>query len=528
MIIRKLLLISLLLVGALQASTTSTEATIKMEQNTFSNQEEILVTFKGLKGQSNEWMAIYPAGSSNDFGNIVQWKLTGGTKNGTVTFEAQKVGNYDLRVFQAANFITHKEFSVNDGVLGASVTTPKQTYSTTEKIEVLFENMSGDDEDWIGIYPVGSNNDWKNIVKWNWTGGEKDGMKSFDALPKGLYDVRVFFNNSFNTEASTQILVEKEQVPVEPDVTVDTTKEVYSTDEKIIAMYSNMSADDEDWIAIYPAGSSNDWENMIQWQWTNGNKAGVSNFGTLPAGEYEVRVFFNNTFDTEAKFAFSVVEREVTRILYDDFEDGIDPRWTLYFGKEMTLLDVGAVDQKVEHTERQVEVEGQHSLRTYNSDGLEQSSGYIFNFENPDKKFKFLEVDMRIGESSHRFAFGVKIKTKFGDRKIEFASWLNHTLLSGEQIVNGPYGNVLEGHRQAFTYDGQLHVHPAPSDYFVGTGGLGIIYPELEGIDTDKFIHYKIDIAEALKVLEPENEFEGMRWFTTSGGDYDNLALSSK
>jgi hypothetical protein len=524
MIIRKLLLISLVFIGAVYATTTV--ASIETEQDTFSNQEEILVTFKGLQGHSNEWMALFPAGSSNDYGNIVGWKLTGGTVNGTVTFEAQKVGHYDIRVFEAANFITSKQISVNDGNPSAIVTTSKQTYLTDEKVEVLFENMLGDDQDWIGIYPAGSSNAWENIVTWDWTGGETEGLKRFDALEEGLYDVRVFFNNAFDTEASTQILIEKKKVDL--DTRVEMTKKVYSTDEKIIAMYDNISGGNEDWIAIYPVGSSNDWVNMLQWQWTANDKSGVANFDALPAGEYEVRVFFDNSFDTEATSTFSVVEREVTRILYDDFEDGIDPRWTRYFGKDMTLLNVGAVDQKVEHTERQVEVQGQHALRTYNSDGLAQSSGYIFNFENPDKKFKFLEVDMRIGESSHRFAFGVKMKTKFGNRKIEFASWLNHTLPSGVQIVEGPYGNVLEGHRQAFTQDGVLHVHPAPSDYFVATGGLGLLNQELFGVDTDKFVHYKIDIEKALKVLEPDNELEGIEWFITSGGDYDNLALSSK
>lgn len=522
MIIRKLLLISLVFIGVLQAAVMV--ASIEMQEDIFNTEEEIVVPFKGLKGQSNEWMALYPAESSNDYGNIVGWKLTGGTVNGTVTFEAQKVGNYDIRLFEAGNLITSQQISV---LYPTVVSTVKQTYLTDETVDVLFENMFGDDEDWIGIYPVGSSNAWENIVAWDWTGGESDGMKLFDALEAGDYEIRVFFKNSFNTVASTQILVEEKQDPVDPNTSVETTKQTYATNEKIIAMYDNISGGNEDWIAIYPVGSSNDWANMIQWQWTDNAKSGVANFDPLPAGQYEVRVFLNNSFDTEAKSVFSVEEREVTRILYDDFEEGIDPRWTRYFGREMTLLNVGAVDQKVEHTQRQVEVRGQHSLRTYNSDGLEQSSGYIFNFENPDKKFKFLEVDMRIGESSHRFAFGVKLKTKLGNRKIEFASWLNHTLPSGEQIVNGPYGNVLEGHRQAFTHDGQLHVHPAPSDYFVGTGGLGILNQEPVNLELNNFIHYKIDIEKILQVLEPENELEGITWFITSGGDYDNLALSS-
>jgi hypothetical protein len=466
-------------------------------------------------------MAIYPAGTSNDFQHIVGWKLTGTLENGSVIFEALKVGSYDIRVFEASTYVTSKSIEVTNEIPKASVQTTKKTYSVDEEIEVKFQHMSGNQKDWIGIYPAGSSNDWANMIQWAWIPGEVSGEKTFNALPKGSYEVRVFFDNSFKTEASSQFVIEQEDEVTE----VQTTKKVYQNDEEITAMFENMSGDQQDWIAIYPAGSSNDWENMIQWAWIKGDKSGVSNFKPLSAGEYEIRVFFNNSFNLEAKHRFSVINKVGERVLYDDFEDGIDPRWTRYFGRDMTLLNVGVIDQAVKHTERQVVQNGQHSLRTYNSDGLAQSSGYIFNFENPNQKFKFLEVDMRVGESSHRFAFGVKIKTANGDRRIEFASWLNHTLPNGQQVIRGPYGSVLEGHREAFTQDGYLHVHPAPSDYFVGTTHEH----RFNSVDPmpNSFIHYKIDIEQALKVLEPDNEFLGMLNFSTSGGDYDNLALST-
>jgi hypothetical protein len=41
------------------------------------------------------------------------------------------------------------------------------------------------------------------------------------------------------------------------------------------------------------------------------------------------------------------------------------------------------------------------------------------------------------------------------------------------------------------------------------------------------FVHYKINLEEKLRVLEPDNEFLGFINFSTSGGDYDNLALTS-
>jgi len=297
---------------------------------------------------------------------------------------------------------------------------------------------------------------------------------------------------------------------------VNTSKANYSPNENIIVSFSGMLTQNRDWIAIYPVGSSNDWGNQVAWAWTNDQVEGNLNFDALPVGHYEVRAFFNNSYTVEATHVFRVENNNnppIARVLYDDFEDGIDPRWQRFSGRPMTLLNVGAIDGAVGHTERQVQVNGQHSLRTH------LNGGYYFTFNQPDVRLKFLEIDMKIGNSSHRFNFGVGVRTTNGYRKIEFHSWLNHTLPNGRQRPRGPYGNVLPGHREAFM-NGNTQIHPGPSDYFVGTGRIG------QG--RNMFIHYKIDIEEKLKLLEPDNELLEIVVFSVNGGDYDNLALSAQ
>jgi hypothetical protein len=584
-------------------------AELETNKDVYDVNENIELVLTELRAESNDWVAIFPAESNNDFGAIVQWQLTGGTVDAALQFNPLREGSYDVRLFYGAEVVegvSKRITVVNDENAVTNIQTNKEIYKVNEAILVNYENMSGNDQDWIGIYPKNSNNDWENVLQWTWTDGGVVGNHNFEGLAVGEYEVRAFFNNSFNMEAHYAFSVEGDN----PVTTVKTNKDVYAPNEEVIASFENMSGDNEDWMGIYPAGSENTWENMVDWKWIAGDIEGERRFNGLAAGEYEVRVFFENSFEVEASYAFvieddafefslrknpldpyelirvdfenmpgldsdwigifeigaedaketaiafkdtnnqedgeltfnglrageyearayfqgkrqgliqfTVQDKAIERVLYDDFEDGIDPRWTKYFGRDMTLLNVGAIDQAVGHTQRQVQVAGQHSLRTYNSDGLAQSSGYFFDFESPNKKFKFLNVDMKIGVSSHRFAFGVKVKTKFGDRRIEFASWLNHTLPSGQQIIRGPYGNVLEGHRQAFTQDNYLFVHPGPSDYYVGTSGIGR--------GSTMFINYKINIEEKLRLMEPDNELYEITLFSTSGGDYDNLALTT-
>jgi hypothetical protein len=589
-------------------------AVVTTEKDIYTTEEQVTVSFEDVRGEAGDWMAIYPAGSTNDYGNIVKWSLTGGTQNGEVIFPSLSVGEYDIRLFYGADVVegANKQIVVNNGGEvnpDTSVQTTKDIYTPEEEVVANIANMSGDEHDWIGIYPAGSDNAWENVVDWKWIAGDINTERSFNALPVGEYEVRVFFANSFDTEASCAFSVEGEN----PVTTVKTAKDIYAPDESIIASFENMSGHHEDWIAIYPVGSDNAWENMIDWKWIAGDIDGNREFNALPAGEYEVRVFFENSFDVEASYAFqvdgnefkfsvrdnpldpyelvrvdfenmpgldsdwigifevgvedaketaiqfkdtnnqangeltfnglpageyevrayfqgerrgliqfTVQDKPIERVLYDDFEaDDIDPRWTPVSGHNMTLLSVGVPAQGVESTERKMQVNGQRSLRTYRDyrNGLNYAS-YYFDFENPDKKFKFLELDMKIGVSSHVFSFGVKLKTKLGDRRIEFASYLNHTMPDGRQIIRGPYGNVLEGHSGPYTKaNGYLHVHPGPSDYYVGTSGVGA--------GTGMFIYYKINIEEKLRLLEPDNELLGITYFVVTGGDYDNLALTT-
>ena len=508
---KKIICMNLILMGMLLAATVNTD------KDNYTSNESIVVSFAEMEAQNSEWIAIYPGGSSNDFGNILQWKLTGATVEGNVTFDALSLGTYDVRVFNSANFLVSKEITVDDNIsLETSVETTQDVYAIDEQIVAVFDNMSGNIENWIGIYPLGSSNDWANMLQWKWIYEDISGTRTFDALAAGDYEVRVFFNNSFNSEAIYPFTVEAPVVLEDLNIS----KAIYDPFEIVHVDYNNMRGVASDWIGVFPVGADNQKASSIQWRSANSLMSGHLTFNGLPAGAYEVRSYFDTVH--QETVAFTVQNQAVTRVLYDDFESGvIDPRWGVASGQPMTLLNVGVMDGVVGNTERQVNINGQHSLRTYRDyrGGLNYA-GYYFDFQNPEKKLKFLEVDVKIGVSSHVFAFGVKLHTKLGNRRIEFASWLNHTMPSGQQIIRGPYGNVLPGHRQAFTQDNYLHVHPGPSDYYVGTSSLGA--------GQNMFVHYKINIEEKLRVLEPDNELLGITLFTTSGGDYDNLALTSQ
>jgi len=309
---KKLILLLLLFMSMMQ---TVFAATVTTNKATYTPNEQVVVHFANMVAKNSDWIGIYPQGSSNAWENVVGWKWTGDKTDGNLVFGngALPIGAYEVRAFYNNSFHTEatRRFRVEER---ATVTTNKATYNRQEEIHVHFANMVAKNSDWIGIYPQGSSNAWKNVVSWKWTGDKRDGDLIFGkgTLPVGVYEVRAFYNNSFHTEATKRFSV----VEVGAHTSVTTNKALYTSNENIVATYRGTTDGEEDWIAIYPKNSTNAWANVIEWRWIRGQVDGKTVFPKLPSGEYEVRVFFNNTFQDEAKKAFRVVNGNPQREVY--------------------------------------------------------------------------------------------------------------------------------------------------------------------------------------------------------------------
>ena len=269
--------------------------------------------------------------------------------------------------------------------------------------------------------------------------------------------------------------------------TLTTEKELYSPNEKIFVQFTDMIGKNKDWLAIYPKGASTTWANVLQWKWTENQEKGSVHFDALPIGNYEIRAFYNNSYQIEATCTFKVKGKSPSSILYEDAENGLTQEWISENPKNPPrIINHGARGSK-------------HAIRI-------RQSGSIFFFNNPAKKLKYLQLDIRSAKAGHNGNFGVKINTIKGARRIVFSPYLNHP-------GNDFSGNAIPA--KPFTKDGYLFNYPAPTDYV------------LETRDDGHFVHYKIDIEKKLQILEPDNKLLGMVFFSSAGGDFDNIKLSS-
>jgi hypothetical protein len=106
-------------------------------------------------------------------------------------------------------------------------------------------------------------------------------------------------------------------------------KATYTSQEAINITFANLPTHNDDWIGIYPKNANNSWVNVVSWRFTNGTKSSATvgkSSGTLlldklAVGEYEARLFFNNSYRLEARVAFSVTDNPPLAIITSDVED---------------------------------------------------------------------------------------------------------------------------------------------------------------------------------------------------------------
>ena len=496
----KNILIMALFFLALGTKLDASQVNIEMNKVTYTTEEKIIIDVNNMFGDTQDWIAIYPKGSSNDWINVLRWSWTGGFINGSMIFDTLPTGEYEVRVFFKNSYNLEKKHAFS--VLGAevSINTDKNQYSIDEEITVNFEHMFGDSEDWIAIYPKGSSNDWGNVIDWEYTEGAIDGQITFDELPLGHYEVRAFFRNSYTLEANVSF-------SVVDGLIIETDKNEYNVSENIVVNFEYMQGEiNQDWIAIYPKDSDIDSSNILLWAYTDGSVDGSVTLGKLPMGEYEARAFFNNSYNLEATYTFEVKHQEGNSTIYEDGENGLSPNWIHQTGDYAPIHvdndgfnSTGALALVTEWVYNTTNLALYYlPLNNTTQKILEMDIGGLSNFHIPNKPAN------QIGYMSH-FAIGVGIHTTDGTRRMLWDSFLNHQNVPAYRTTNEDGSNV-------WLY------YPSPVEHARG----------FFGIDIHQWDHFRVDIETQLKILEPNNEVISVDYLFLTGGFLDNIKLSSQ
>ncbi len=461
--------------------------------------EKISVTLTNMPGKPGDWVGIFPKGSTNAWENVKLWKHDGQVVDGTYLLGGLTPGEYEARAFlnNSYNLLAKTEFSVEDIVYNTEVNTSKSEFFTGEKIRVTLTNMPGNSGDWVGIFPKGSISAWENVKAWKHDGQVVDGTYDLNSVPIGEYEVRAFLHNSYTLLSKVEFSVVEKQLIT----TVKTDKDIYDNGEEIIVTVGDMLGNQRDWIGIFPVGAVSSFENAYNWAWTEAISDGNISLSGLPAGEYEVRAFFDNDFEEKASYSFTVLKVILDPTVFEDAENGASNEWIHVLGDYAPLAYNGTL-VLVPDWEKINGVYINHSeyhLPMYNSIQtiLEIDMGGLSDYRLPGYPYD------QIGYMPH-YTVGVYVKTKKGNRVMIWDSWYAHTDVD-PHIAD--YGN------------GNIWLQfPSPVEQVRGWG-FGSIYD---------WVHFRVDLEASLKMLEPDNELISVQKFLATGGFIDNITLSSQ
>ena len=177
-------------------------------------------------------------------------------------------------------------------------------YGPNENIVVQFSGLPGNAQDWVTITPPSAPE--TQYGEYYFTAGKKDGTLSFNGLPAGTYEVRVFFN----WPAGGYVIHDRYPFLVQPTAgggIAWTQKPVYAPQEQIVVEYSRLPGNPQDWITLVAASQPDN--QYGEYFFTQGRPAGQLNFNGLPPGTYEVRLYYNwqaDGFKTQFRYPFIV------------------------------------------------------------------------------------------------------------------------------------------------------------------------------------------------------------------------------
>jgi len=187
-------------------------------------------------------------------------------------------------------------------VEAANVHTQAPKIGTNESVLVTVGEMPGAQRDWVAIYPAGAKSTFANIVAYKFTNGKVAGKFDLGRVPAGNYEARVYAANSWHPRDRYHFTVSG--VNLQP--VLSTGRVVYDTNEPVTVWFRGMQGKKRDWVAIFPIGAKSTFANIIAYKFTNGLKTGEINFGGLPDGNYEVRLFNANSWSAKASDSFRV------------------------------------------------------------------------------------------------------------------------------------------------------------------------------------------------------------------------------
>lgn len=273
------------------------------------NYREIIIYHNGAKDfngeNQNNWVGLYKKGTSNDLKNAIIWKWAKDLfdtrlKDGKFFHLGYRSnGDYELRFFKNNSYQVFKKFQVT--INHEKVREFKKTYQSESEIQ--FEIPQSDGKTWVGIYKKGASNELSNALIWQWATWTYKRMY-INILENGVYEARLFFNNSYNVESTIEFTVDADH----DDDNVFYSAINYYTGAKDFKISTRYYGLNKPWIGVFKVGAEHTRENLIAWSYPTQPLIFLHKELFVQGATFEVGLFIENKYKRFGKTAKLIVD----------------------------------------------------------------------------------------------------------------------------------------------------------------------------------------------------------------------------
>ena len=166
-------------------------------------------------------------------------------------------------------------------------------------MSISYENIPTGLNHWVGLFKSGDPNE--TYIRYVFIeSGSGATLIEGPSLP-GDYELRLFYNDSYNLEESISFSI-AEQTSVS---LIELTSEDSIKAGSVLSFnYNNIPSGNNHWVGLYMSGATN--ETYIRYVFIEPGSGTAQLAGPSIAGNYELRLFYNDSYELEESLSFSV------------------------------------------------------------------------------------------------------------------------------------------------------------------------------------------------------------------------------
>ncbi|QTD36592.1 fibronectin type III domain-containing protein [Polaribacter batillariae] len=229
-------------------NSTDGDPIVSVDKNAYNTGETINVSFANFPGNNQDWIGIYPKDANPGSQASTSWQYTNGAVSGTMTFSVNTANEYYI-VGLLDNGYTEITERVPFWVGNIpTLTTDQIEYDLGNPVTVTFTGAPNNNQDWIGIYKVGTDPETAvSSTAWDYVDAT-DGSKTFNNLGKGYYFAAYFLTNGYFEIGERVFFQVGDQI-----TSITTNKSTYELNEAINVTFNDSPGLEKDWLGIYDA-----------------------------------------------------------------------------------------------------------------------------------------------------------------------------------------------------------------------------------------------------------------------------------